>query len=145
MSFLDYILAGFGVFEIKDEILKENSKWQQKTQRKKLQEFPAEKQEFPKKAFTPKRNIYSKNKLAIFCPETTEDVIKVSKFLSTNQPLMLNITFLPKDILQRSMDFVLGSATAVGANMQSIGKGLFLFAPKGTELVKNFKKDNDEF
>ncbi len=133
VSFLDYILAGFGAYEKKEEELPKASATKNKVFTQKT-----EKQRSKQRA-TPLG--LAKNQLAIFCPTTMNEVIEVAEFLRTNQPSMLNISMMDKNLAQRSMDFILGAITAVEATMECVGNGLYLFAPKGTKMIYKAKEE----
>ena len=131
MGFLDYILAGFGVYEIKEENQKQ----------------PFKKQIYPQKpqstSFTPTKDTISthcisqnSSKMAFFCPKTTDQVIEIAKFLSSNQPAMVDTTHLPANIFQNSLDFLIGAKTALNASLKKLDGGLLVFVPKGTQLVE---------
>lgn len=136
LSFLDYILKGFGIQEIKPEV-------PQKKMSKNSQNILKKEKLSERKTATSHHAVqpidsHSK-KLAIFCPTSIDEVIEVAKFISTNQPTMLNISMLDKSLAQRSMDFILGAKTAAGASMECVGKGLYIFAPKGTKMINRTK------
>lgn len=134
MGFLDYILAGFGIHEIKEE---------QPARQPAKNILPQKKKEVVENRPCEKISPLShcKNKMAIFCPTDMNEVIEVVEFIRTNQPTMLNISMMEKSLAQRSMDFVLGAITAVEASMECVGKGLYLFAPKGTKMLNKTKED----
>ena len=123
MSFLDYILAGFGIYEKKNK----NSLQSNITFRKNYEEPHFKKPE------------QYKNKLAIFCPKNLEEIIEVAEFLSTNQPVMLNVSMLNDNIVQRGMDFLFGATTATKTTTTCIGKGLYIFTPKDTKILNRIK------
>lgn len=136
MGFLDYVLAGFGVHSVKDSTPEKVAEVKNRT--------VLQKKTLPSIRSTPKRITpigQKANKLAIFCPSDMEEVIEVVKFLRTQQPAMLNITMMAEELAQRSMDFILGAITAVEASMECVGKGLYLFAPKGTRMINKTKEE----
>lgn len=136
LSFLDYILKGFGIQEIKEEApQKKMSKNNQNILKK---EKPVEREMIASNKSVQPIDSHSK-KLAIFCPTSIDEVVEVARFISTNQPTMLNISMLDKSLAQRSMDFILGAKTAAGATMECVGKGLYIFAPKGTKMINRTK------
>ena len=131
MSFLDYILASFGVYEIKDEIKK---KPQKHLAKQTCVNFASTKE-------TKKTPVFeSKNKMAIFCPKNTNEVLQIAKFLAKNQPVLVNVSSLPKNILQNCLDFLIGAKTALNATMKQLENGFFVMLPCGTELV-NFLEE----
>ena len=136
MGFLDYVLAGFGVEEIKQSTPEKHSAIKNKIipQKKNLTHIrPTEKYVHP---------LGEKNsRLAIFCPSDMNEVIEVVKFIRTQQPTMLNITMMKQELAQRSMDFILGAITAMEASMECVGKVLYLFAPKGTKMINRTKEE----
>lgn len=133
MGFLDYVLAGLGV-QVADQTPAphkvsevRNKPTAQKIKRENLTG------KIPQKKVEP---LSSKGSdMAIFCPANMSEVVEVVKFLSTHQPAMLNINRLDQELAQRGMDFVVGATTALGATMERVGSGLYLFAPKGTRLL----------
>ena len=127
MSFLDYILAGFGVHKLKEDehqkdknddslILRKNSK----------------------DNFLPQAK---NSKLAIFCPTNLEDIIKATEFLGQKEPVLINISMLDKSVVKRAFDIILGGACAVNATAQCIGEGLYVFAPAGTKILNRINED----
>ncbi len=133
MGFLDYVMAGLGV-KVADSTPAprkvdgvRNKTAVQKTKRESSMRV------IPEKRVEPLGHRGSN--MAIFCPGSMADLVEVVEFLSTHQPAMLNITRLDQGLAQRGMDFVVGATTALGATMEKVGAGLYLFAPKGTRLL----------
>ena len=137
MGFLDYVLAGFGVKEIRSDSEKRPAIRNKVIPQKKTPEHNSIKKE--DKYISPIGE--KRSKLAIFCPSDMEEVIEVVKFIRTQQPTMLNITMMKQELAQRSMDFILGAITAMEASMECVGKGLYLFAPKGTKMINRTKEE----
>lgn len=136
MGFLDYVLAGFGVHEVKENV-------PQKRQATKNSTVTQKKADILKPKSVSPINANKGAKLAIFCPTTMAEVVEVVEFLRTNQPSMLNISLMDKSLAQRSMDYILGATTAIEATMQCIGNGLYVFVPKGTKVVNKLKENYD--
>jgi len=136
VGFLDYVLAGFGVEEIKQSAPEKCSAIKNRIIPQKKNQTHIKPNE---------KYIHSvgekSNRLAIFCPSNMDEVIEVVKFIRTQQPTMLNITMMKQELAQRSMDFILGAITAMEASMECVGKGLYLFAPKGTKMINRTKED----
>lgn len=118
MSFLDYVLASFGVFE-------------KQTPKQKKTNFNL-RQNFEDDILKPNKN---EHKLAIFCPKNLDEVVEVAEFLSTNQPLMLNISNLCEADTKRALDFLFGAISATKSDFVYVGKGIYIFAPKGTKIL----------
>ncbi len=137
MSFLDYILAGFGVYEIKDETKKQNSK-RFLSPKKPLANFVSTKEIQKSPTFET-----CSSKMALFCPKTTNEVTKIAKFLASNQPVLVDVSNLDDNLLVRCLDFLVGAKTALDAKMKHLENGLFVFVPKGTQLVGFLGEEND--
>ncbi|MBR1925458.1 MAG: cell division protein SepF [Clostridia bacterium] len=127
MSFLDYILAGFGVRKLKNDdqektknddslILRKNSK----------------------DNFLPQAK---NSKLAIFCPTNLEDILKATEFLGQKEPVLINVSMLEKSVVKRAFDIILGGASAAGATCECVGEGLYVFAPSGTKILNRINED----
>lgn len=112
MSFLDYVLSSFGVHEIK-----ENKKTNFNLRRNKQA-----KQE-------------TKQKLAVFYPKNLDEMVDVARFLSCQQPSILNLSFLSSEDKKRGIDFVFGAAIGAKANFSKLEDGVFLFAPQETQII----------
>ena len=113
MSFLDYILSSFGIHE--------------KT--KKPEET---------KSFHLRKNYSEKHhsqKIAIFCPKSLDEMLEVAKFLSSNQPSLLNLSYMEQTSKQRGLDFVFGALVGTKYNFSKIGESLYVFAPEGTQIL----------
>jgi len=127
LSFLDYILAGFGVHKIKKD---EQENYKQPNS------LILRKNSNDNHFFQPKNS-----KLAIFCPTNLDDVIKATEFLGQKEPVLINISMMDKSLLNRAFDIILGGATAVCATAECVGDGIYVFAPAGTKILNRIKDD----
>ena len=133
MSFLDYVLASFGVYEIKDVPKKMPRQKEVRTK------------EICSSSFSPTKETISQQKsssqMAYFCPKTTQQVVEIAKFLATNQPMVVDTKFLPQNLLRSSLDFLCGAKTALEANLKRLENGLFVFTPKNTNFVEFLEEE----
>lgn len=95
-----------------------------------------------------KKNI----QILVLDPVSFEEVRKITDYLKEQRPIVLNLDKTDKDQAKRIIDFISGATYALQGNMQKIGEGIFLFAPKeigisGQEISdhnfwrENWKKD----
>jgi cell division inhibitor SepF len=73
--------------------------------------------------------------IAILHPKTFDETARAVEALKAGTIILLNLADLASDKAQRFLDFAAGSACAISAHHQAIGRDVFLFAPPTTEIM----------
>jgi cell division inhibitor SepF len=68
------------------------------------------------------------------------DAPEVGDRLKANQPVILNIQGLPRELQRRLIDFSSGLAYAVGAKMERVNEQVFLLTPTDVEVSQEEKE-----
>jgi cell division inhibitor SepF len=72
-------------------------------------------------------------------PQGFNDAQEVGDRLKANQPVILNLQGLPRDLQRRLIDFSSGLAYAVAGNMQRVANQVFLLTPSNVEVSQEEK------
>jgi cell division inhibitor SepF len=70
-------------------------------------------------------------------PTTLEGVQEAVQALRENATVLLNLTSLPEDQMQRAADFMAGGAYALDAQQERLGERVLLFAPHFVQLHRD--------
>ena len=95
---------------------------------------------------------------ASFAPEKFEEVKYIAEEIIGHKIVNINLTFLPKEEAQRTLDFLSGASLAVKSRIEKIGNGIFSIVPlkirqnrsinldDGSEIIAdgNFKYNEEE-
>ena len=73
-------------------------------------------------------------------PTGFNDAQEVGDRLKANQPVILNLQGLPKELQRRLIDFSSGLAYAVGGTMQQVADQVFLLTPTNVEVSQEEKE-----
>ena len=74
-------------------------------------------------------------------PQSFNDATEVGDRLKANQPVILNLEGVPKDLQRRLIDFSSGLAYAVGGQMAKVSdQGVFLLKPSDVEVSQEEKE-----
>ena len=73
-------------------------------------------------------------------PEGFNDAQEVGDRLKANQPVILNLQGLGRDLQRRLIDFSSGLAYAVGGSMQRVADQVFLLTPSNVEVSQEEKE-----
>jgi cell division inhibitor SepF len=73
-------------------------------------------------------------------PEGFNDAQEVGDRLKANQPVILNLQGLGRDLQRRLIDFSSGLAYAVGGSMQRVADQVFLLTPTNVEVSQEEKE-----
>jgi cell division inhibitor SepF len=74
-------------------------------------------------------------------PQSFNDAQEVGDRLKANQPVILNLEGLPKELQRRLIDFSSGLAYAVGGQMAKVSdQGVFLLKPSDVEVSQEEKE-----
>jgi cell division inhibitor SepF len=73
-------------------------------------------------------------------PSGFGDAPEVGDRLKANQPVILNLQGLPKELQRRLIDFSSGLAYAVGAKMERVNDQVFLLTPTDVEVSQEEKE-----
>jgi len=95
-------------------------------------------------------NIHSTSqfKVVVTQPEDFEDAREICDHLKNKKPIIANLENLEKDVAQRILDFLSGTAYALDGSIQRISNGIFLIAPHNVDVLGNFNnelKNKSEF
>ena len=72
-------------------------------------------------------------------PRGFNDAQEVGDRLKANQPVILNLQELPRELQRRLIDFSSGLAYAVGGSMQRVADQVFLLTPSNVEVSQEEK------
>jgi cell division inhibitor SepF len=72
-------------------------------------------------------------------PRGFNDAQEVGDRLKANQPVILNLQGLPRELQRRLIDFSSGLAYAVAGNMQRVANQVFLLTPSNVEVSQEEK------
>ena len=72
-------------------------------------------------------------------PQGFNDAQEVGDRLKANQPVILNLQGLRRELQRRLIDFSSGLAYAVGGNMQRVADQVFLLTPSNVEVSQEEK------
>ena len=93
------------------------------------------------------------NKTILVEPRAFSEAFQVADYLKANNQVVVNFKRVTSDVSKRIMDFLNGIIYAIEGNMEKLGPGIVLCAPKGFEIEGNIteeegkkttKKDNPE-
>ena len=73
-------------------------------------------------------------------PSGFGDAPEVGDRLKANQPVILNLQGLPKELQRRLIDFSSGLAYAVGGKMERVNDQVFLLTPTDVEVSQEEKE-----
>ncbi|MFI5046079.1 MAG: cell division protein SepF [Acidimicrobiia bacterium] len=73
-------------------------------------------------------------------PQSFNDAQEVGDRLKANQPVILNLQGLPKELQRRLIDFSSGLAYAVGGQMAKVNDQVFLLKPSDVEVSQEEKE-----
>jgi cell division inhibitor SepF len=73
-------------------------------------------------------------------PDGFNDAPEVGDRLKANQPVVLDLRGLPRDLQRRLIDFSSGLAYAVGATMDRVNDQVFLLSPSNFDLPPDEKE-----
>jgi cell division inhibitor SepF len=73
-------------------------------------------------------------------PSSFGDAPEVGDRLKANQPVILNLQGLPRELQRRLIDFSSGLAYAVGGKMQRVNDQVFLLTPADVEVSQEEKE-----
>jgi cell division inhibitor SepF len=72
-------------------------------------------------------------------PQNFNGAREVGDRLKANQPVILNLQGLPRELQRRLIDFSSGLAYAVAASMQRVADQVFLLTPTNVEVSQEEK------
>ena len=72
-------------------------------------------------------------------PHGFNDAQEIGDRLKANQPVILNLQGLPRELQRRLIDFSSGLAYAVAGNMQRVANQVFLLTPSNVEVSQEEK------
>jgi cell division inhibitor SepF len=73
-------------------------------------------------------------------PQSFNDAQEVGDRLKANQPVILNLQGIPKELQRRLIDFSSGLAYAVGGQMAKVNDQVFLLKPSDVEVSQEEKE-----
>ncbi len=82
----------------------------------------------------------SPSRVHVVEPEGFNDAQEVGDRLKANQPVILNLQGLGRDLQRRLIDFSSGLAYAVGGSMQRVADQVFLLTPSNVEVSQEEKE-----
>ena len=82
-----------------------------------------------------------KNKTILVEPRAFSEAFQIADYLKANNQVVVNFKRVTTDVSKRIMDFLNGVAYAIEGNMQKLGPGIVLCAPKGFEIEGNISEE----
>lgn len=67
-------------------------------------------------------------------PERFDDSIQIANHLLESKTVVLNLEAVGKDLARRIIDFLSGSAYAVGAKIKKVAIGTYIIAPNNSDI-----------
>lgn len=92
-------------------------------------------------------------KIMVVYPDSFDDAEKLSGYLKSRKPVVVNFASISRDVAQRILDFLSGTVYALNGSMQKISQEAFLFVPdnitvcadsSGNDLKQQFLKKLDQ-
>lgn len=80
---------------------------------------------------------HRQTRLVITEPKSFEEVTVIAEHLKSRRPVIVNISNVDKGVGMRILDFMSGTAYALGGESQKIGEGIFLFTPSNFEISQH--------
>jgi cell division inhibitor SepF len=87
-------------------------------------------------------------KMVIMKPMNFDQVQSIADHLKNRRPVLVNLEETDKEVAKRIMDFMSGTAYAVGGNIQRVNQWIFLFCPNNVEVTGELPsrfRDNEIF
>ena len=81
------------------------------------------------------------NKTILVEPRAFSEAFQVADYLKANNQVVVNFKRVTSDVSKRIMDFLNGIVYAIEGNMEKLGPGIVLCAPKGFEIEGNITED----
>jgi cell division inhibitor SepF len=75
--------------------------------------------------------------VVVMAPSSFDGVQQAIQALRDHATVLLNLTALPADQLQRAADFMAGGAFALDAQQERLGERVLLFAPHFVQLNRD--------
>ena len=94
--------------------------------------------------FLKDKNEEYKNKTIIVEPRAFSEAFQIADYLKANNQVVVNFKRVTTDVSKRIMDFLNGVAYAIEGNMQKLGPGIVLCAPKGFEIEGNISEEAEK-
>src|SRR5574344_284422 len=89
-----------------------------------------------------KGNKELKNKTILVEPRAFSEAQQIADYLKAKNQVVVNFKRVTTDVSKRIMDFLNGIIYAIDGNMQKLGPGIVLCAPKGCEIEGNISDDD---
>ena len=75
-----------------------------------------------------------KNKTILVEPRAFSEAMQIADYLKEQNQVVVNFKRVTSDVSKRIMDFLNGIIYAIEGNMQKLGPGIVICAPKGFEI-----------
>ncbi len=75
------------------------------------------------------------SKLIVYRPVSYEDVNNVIQYLKNDQPIIVNMEKLNKEVAQRILDVIYGAICAVDGKLYKVNGRIFIASPAGCDVV----------
>lgn len=83
-----------------------------------------------------------KNKTILVEPRAFSEAQQIADYLKAKNQVVVNFKRVTTDVSKRIMDFLNGIIYAIDGNMQKLGPGIVLCAPKGYDIEGNISEDS---
>ena len=82
-----------------------------------------------------------KNKTILVEPRAFSEAQQIADYLKARNQVVVNFKRVTSDVSKRIMDFLNGIVYAIEGNMEKLGPGIVLCAPKGFEIEGNISEE----
>lgn len=83
-----------------------------------------------------------RNKTILVEPRAFSEAQQIADYLKARNQVVVNFKRVTSDVSKRIMDFLNGIIYAIEGNMQKLGPGIVICAPKGFEIEGNITEDD---
>ncbi len=84
------------------------------------------------------------NKVILLEPRAYSESQQIADHLKARNSVVVNLKRVTSDQAKRIIDFLSGCIYAIGGNIQSLGVGIYLCAPKNVNVQGKITDDNDK-
>lgn len=126
MRVLDKFLDIMGFTEVKEEVSTEEMSF--------MEEAPEVKQRKPRGQLVPFNSGKEQVKVVLIEPAIFDDCQQIADNLKNKRTVIINLENIEFNIARRIIDFVGGTAYALGGTLQKIGTGIIIALPSNVDI-----------
>lgn len=88
-------------------------------------------------------DMFNVNTLNVMQLESLEEAREVCTCLKSNQPVIINLENISRDLAQRIIDFVSGAIYSLDGNIKKISAGIFIATPNNFNVEENMQTEGN--